>query len=1150
MRFLGVNANGLKPRLITFKKVLSELKPSVFFVEESKFKDEGQLKIENYVIFEQTRETRDGGGGLALGCVKELNPVLVRKGDEVEAMSVDIFVRSMTIRCCVGYGCQETSLVDKKTAFWNFIEEEVISAWNSGSGFILHFDGNLWAGPDIIPGDPRRQNNNGRLFQDFLTRNPNLSVVNALPLCEGLITRKRTKNGSEEKSVLDFFVVCSRVLPYITKMVIDEDRKHILTNYKQVRRGGKATDSDHFTQYMDLNLHFVSEKPERKEIFNFKDKKSQVIFKNITSNTNLFSKCFENNLPLEKQVENWRQVLQSHCQMAFKKIRITKKKRLKALNPKIVNLISQRNELKRNSDGYENERKVEEIEEAISNLEAEESREFIMKTFQKFSEDPESLNLTEMWKVLKKVGPKSKNTLPIAKLNHRGKLVSNPKEIKKLLAKEYKQRLRSRPTRPDLGDIKNRRKEIFRMQLKLAEETTSAPWDMKALDKALANLKNNKARDHAGYINELFKSEMIGSDLKRSLLYMLNELKIRKLIPIFMKYSNITTVPKRGSLTKLENERGIFRVDLIRSILMRLIYNDKYPEIDKNMSDSQMGGRKGKGCRNNIFIINGIIHDVLHSKNMKPVLLQIYDYAQMFDSIDLQQAISDVYEAGLKDDNLSLVYKANKEIFMAVNTPSGLSERQTLENIVLQGDTWGSLLASVQVDSIGQECSQSRYGYLYKNVLPVGILGLVDDTIGITEAGYKAHMMNGFINTKTAEKSLQFGVKKCKTMLVGEDLGNILNHSLSVDKWSVEHREVKTTGDTELVETFIGQVEIGKCTEQRYLGFIISNSGNNMANIQAIKNKSIGTIRQIFTKLNSLNLRKYYFECGMLFMNVMLRSSILYASETYYNLKEYEIRQLERIEENFMRQLLKTTKGCPISQLYSELGQIPARFDILKLKMFYLKDILNQDPTSMIYNVFYLQIEKPVRFDWASSCIKDLKRLNINMSFDEIRNMPINTYKSLVRKKCKEIAFEYLMKKRGSKGSEIRYSAIQMADYLLPNNQLTIEEQRKVFSIRNKMVKIASNFTSRKNNTYKCICEQKEDMLHIYTCRYLNSENAEVNYEYIYHGNVEQQKSVLRRFENNLDKRMEYSNIKSENEESDHAIHSSDPLFSELLRVW
>ena len=66
--------------------------------------------------------------------------------------------------------------------------------------------------------------------------------------------------------------------------------------------------------------------------------------------------------------------------------------------------------------------------------------------------------------------------------------------------------------------------------------------------------------------------------------------------------------------------------------------------IDENISDCQMGGRKGKGCRNNIFLINGIIHEVLKSKNMKPVLFQIYDYQQMFDSMDFKQAISDVFD--------------------------------------------------------------------------------------------------------------------------------------------------------------------------------------------------------------------------------------------------------------------------------------------------------------------------------------------------------------------------------------------------------------------------------------------------------------------------------------------------------------------------
>ena len=200
-----MNAAGLKSKLNTFKKVLKELQPSVFFVQESKYKEEGKLKLDNFEIFESVRESRDGGG-LVLGCLRELDPVLVSKGDEeVEAMSVDISVKKMRIRCCVAYGCQENSLLEKKVKFWNFIEEEVTTSWNQGSGFILQFDGNLWAGPQIIPGDPRKQNSNGKLFQECLARNPNLTVVNALPQCKGLITRIRDKEGKVEKSVLDFF---------------------------------------------------------------------------------------------------------------------------------------------------------------------------------------------------------------------------------------------------------------------------------------------------------------------------------------------------------------------------------------------------------------------------------------------------------------------------------------------------------------------------------------------------------------------------------------------------------------------------------------------------------------------------------------------------------------------------------------------------------------------------------------------------------------------------------------------------------------------------------------------------------------------------------------------------------------------------------
>ena len=89
--------------------------------------------------------------------------------------------------------------------------------------------------------------------------------------------------------------------------------------------------------------------------------------------------------------------------------------------------------------------------------------------------------------------------------------------------------------------------------------------------------------------------------------------KVKQLIPQFMNFPNITTIPKKGSKLDPKIERAIFRVPIVRYILMRLIYNSEYPDIDKNISDCQMGGRKGKGCRNNIWIINGIIHETLEN---------------------------------------------------------------------------------------------------------------------------------------------------------------------------------------------------------------------------------------------------------------------------------------------------------------------------------------------------------------------------------------------------------------------------------------------------------------------------------------------------------------------------------------------------------
>ena len=195
-------------------------------------------------------------------------------------------------------------------------------------------------------------------------------------------------------------------------------------------------------------------------------------------------------------------------------------------------------------------------------------------------------------------------------------------------------------------------------------------------------------------------------------------------------------------------------VEKTEYILMRLLFYSESHMIDSNMSDSNIGGRKDKSCINHIWVLNSIIHEQINPKSGSPVLFQQYDYQQMFDSMNLIEACSDLYDIGLKSDKLHLLYDANKKVKIRVKTPSGLTKETTMDEIVMQGDTWASTMASVQCDNFGKELLEDDVNYLYKykGCVPIGILGQIDDLIAITDPGYKAHQMNQFINLKTANK--------------------------------------------------------------------------------------------------------------------------------------------------------------------------------------------------------------------------------------------------------------------------------------------------------------------------------------------------------------------------------------------------------------
>ena len=150
--------------------------------------------------------------------------------------------------------------------------------------------------------DTKAQNQNCKKFEQFLARNTNISVVNALPLCEGIFTRVVSTRAVTCGTILDFFVVCDKILPHVTKMKIDENGEHALIKY---RTGIVKT--DHNMLSLEVNLIFHNEiKHERVEVFNLKNKTCQQNFKEFTSKTDILSKCFMTNETVEIQFDKWK----------------------------------------------------------------------------------------------------------------------------------------------------------------------------------------------------------------------------------------------------------------------------------------------------------------------------------------------------------------------------------------------------------------------------------------------------------------------------------------------------------------------------------------------------------------------------------------------------------------------------------------------------------------------------------------------------------------------------------------------------------------------------------------------------------------------------------------------------------------------------
>ena len=573
---------------------------------------------------------------------------------------------------------------------------------------------------------------------------------------------------------------------------------------------------------------------------------------------------------------------------------------------------------------------------------------------------------------------------------------------------------------------------------------------------------------------ELLKPPIIGQDLEQAILRLVNGIKSEYIIPKNVQMSNITTIYKSsGSRHDLESDRGIFSLSIWRKLIDKLIYHEKYPLIDKNMTDSNVGARKKKNIKNHLFIIYGIINSVVKGES-ESVDIQIYDLVKAFDALWLEDCMNDAWDTiphHARDDRLGLVYLMSRDNLVAINTAVGQTERVNIPDITAQGGTWGPLLCSNSIDTVGRFSESSGQYYMYKKMAKVLPLAMVDDLLAVRKCGLNSVETNTTINTIIELKKLEFHIPKANK--------KSKCHYLHVGKPNHVCPGMKVHGN-----------KAKNVSEAVYLGDIVREDGKNTSNIKSRVKKGMGIVTRIMDILKTISYGKKYFEIARTLREAEFINGILTNAEVWYGLRKNEIDELEEVDKFLLRRILGAPESSCIESLYLELGVLPIRIIIKARRVKYLHYLTRLNENQMLAKVFKIQWKYPVKDDWTLQVQEDLKDLKIRMSLKEIGGKSEYSFKRLVKIRSKEHALEYLsnIKSKHSKMENLDYLELKLQNYLI-DGQITVQEAKILFRFRTRVAKFWENMKSNQNLPLACpLCHlQPDTQRHSFQCEIIKT---------------------------------------------------------------
>ena len=272
IKIFSTNAAGLvKGKEASMISGVNATGANIVTIQETHCSRKGRINMPaDFVVFESIRRTKHGG---TMCAVKQyLHPKLIEEYDEpFELLVVEIEIENKGIRIMTGCGPQENQDEAKRMEFFLALEAEIVKSELAGKSTIIEIDANTKLGPEYIPNDPHPMSANGQILSKIIERQA-LIVANGTTQCKGLITRQRSTTDRYEKSCIDLLLFSGDMRNYFKELLIDDERKHVLSKITNTKNGVRKKESDHNVLLAEFTCKVdTTEKKHKVEIYNLKN---------------------------------------------------------------------------------------------------------------------------------------------------------------------------------------------------------------------------------------------------------------------------------------------------------------------------------------------------------------------------------------------------------------------------------------------------------------------------------------------------------------------------------------------------------------------------------------------------------------------------------------------------------------------------------------------------------------------------------------------------------------------------------------------------------------------------------------------------------------------------------------------------------------